>query len=363
MSHTVSCGRLAVTRLYDLAYEVDVDRVERELRESSSRPRFTRARPKAVFYGRPPVDLALGRTMLRLASGAVEAEVSARIFDFGAARLSYEVPVASMSWDAYVALANALEEPLESPAPWEADISRVRDLVRGAMSRPTEHDLEVDYLYATVQRLDPPLRGAEILEKLDLVPLLTGDTQPLSPSARQDVLRWALSYYEDDLVVLGWSRALIVEPGGEADIADIIGTAHAQVLELRYYDERLDAELPLMYDRVEEARDAFRGLARRRYAALARSLHALLAEVTEVSERIDKALVVTEDVYLATVYQAALEQHRARGWGVAVDRKLAIIRDTYTALYDEATSARAEYLELAIVLLIVIEILLAFVIG
>ena len=44
-----------------------------------------------------------------------------------------------------------------------------------------------------------------------------------------------------------------------------------------------------------------------------------------------------------------------------MDRKLSIIRDTYTALYDEATSARAEYLEATIVLLIVLEIVLAFI--
>jgi len=42
-----------------------------------------------------------------------------------------------------------------------------------------------------------------------------------------------------------------------------------------------------------------------------------------------------------------------------VDRKLGIIRDTYTALYDEASSRRTELLEIAIVLLIVIEIVLA----
>ena len=46
-------------------------------------------------------------------------------------------------------------------------------------------------------------------------------------------------------------------------------------------------------------------------------------------------------------------------FATAVDRKLAIIRDTYGTLYAEASSRRAELLELAIVILIVIEILLA----
>jgi hypothetical protein len=42
-----------------------------------------------------------------------------------------------------------------------------------------------------------------------------------------------------------------------------------------------------------------------------------------------------------------------------VDRKLAIIRDTYSALYDEAAGNRAEHLKVAVALRIVVEMVLA----
>jgi hypothetical protein len=259
-----------------------------------------------------------------------------------------------------VSLANEMEGMLGPPSPWDVHLRRTLELIGPALDKASEPAPGVDYLFATIQSFDPPQSAEDVLTRLDLVPLLAGDIRTLSQAARQDVLRHSFSYYTDDLVVLSSYRALIVEPGGEPDVADILGVAHAQLLELFYYNDRLDAELPRMYDRIERARETFAGLARRRYASLARSLHALLAEVTEVSERIENALVVTEDVYLGKVYHAALDQHRVRDWGAAVDRKLAIIRDTYTALYDEATSARAEYLEMAIVLLILLEIVLAF---
>ena len=70
---------------------------------------------------------------------------------------------------------------------------------------------------------------------------------------------------------------------------------------------------------------------------------------------------MTEDVYLARIYTAALDLFRVRIVGAAVDRKLSIIRDTYAALYDEALSARTAAMELAIVVLIVIEVVLALV--
>ncbi|MFO7262222.1 MAG: hypothetical protein DIU52_013800, partial [bacterium] len=84
-------------------------------------------------------------------------------------------------------------------------------------------------------------------------------------------------------------------------------------------------------------------------------------EVTEITERIDNAIKVTEDVYLARIYASALELFRVPSWVTSVDRKLAILKDTYTALSDEAATIRIEVLEAAIVLLIILEILLAFV--
>src|SRR5688572_19510225 len=105
-SATVTSGSVVVSRLYDLGDSVDLERVERDLQESASRPRFTRTKPKSVYYARPPVDIALGRTMLELAGVAREVEVRARIFDFGATRLTYELSVERLPWAPYVDLVN-----------------------------------------------------------------------------------------------------------------------------------------------------------------------------------------------------------------------------------------------------------------
>lgn len=134
---------------------------------------------------------------------------------------------------------------------------------------------------------------------------------------------------------------------------------NAQLLEMRYYDERLDDELPRRYDLVGAAHRTTSLLAARRYAALARRLTAMVAEVTEVTEKVDNALQVTEDVYLARVYAAAIDTLRVPAIGAAVDRKVAIMRDTYTALYSESHANRAEVLEISILVLIALEIALS----
>jgi hypothetical protein len=206
--------------------------------------------------------------------------------------------------------------------------------------------------------------GAEALAALDVVPLLLNETRTLSAEARRELLPHRFSYYADDLAILTWENALVVEPalaeGVDTDVQFILEFANAQLLELRYYDAQLDGELPKMYDRIAAMRRG-RAFGRSRFGSLLAELQARVADSTELVERVDNALKVTDDVYLARVYSAALELFRGRAWRSGIDRKLGIIRETYAMLNDEAQATRGEWLEIAIVLLIVVEIVLSLV--
>jgi hypothetical protein len=244
---------------------------------------------------------------------------------------------------------------------WTELLDRVRKGIGDALIRPIPSTLEEDYLVGVVNAFSEPVTAETLTARLDLIPLLSGEQRPLSEGARRDLLRHRYSYYTDDMVVLAWDRAFIYEPRGDTDVIDVLEVANAQLLEMRYYDELLDAELPRMYDLVEATRRRWMLPGARRFADLARRLYTMVAEVTELTEKVDNALQVTEDVYLARIYAAALELFRVPTVSAAVDRKLSIIRDTYTALYDEAHSSRSEWLEIVILVLIFVEIVLAIV--
>ena len=74
----------------------------------------------------------------------------------------------------------------------------------------------------------------------------------------------------------------------------------------------------------------------------------------------ENALKVTNDVYLARIYAAALELFREAAWRRGIERKLRILRETYAMLNTESQAARAELLEVAIVILIVAELVMGF---
>jgi hypothetical protein len=364
----VTSGFIVAYRLFDVAYAIDLARAEqtwaRVVRTGSSRGRLTATPAKAVAFDVPPVSLDLGPVALTLPGAPLLAAATARVFDFGVVSIALRVKVAGLSWTDFSDSLNAIDGSVGlAPATsiWTGLLERVRNGIGEALIRPIPSTLEEDYLVGVVNSFSEAMTAEALLARLDLVPLLSGENRPLSEAARRDTLRHQYSYYTDDLVVLNWDRAFIYEPRGDTDVIDVLEVANAQLLEMRYYDELLDSELPRMYDLVEATRRRLTLPGARRFADLARQLYTMVAEVTELTEKVDNALQVTEDVYLARIYAAALGLFRVHTVSAAVDRKLSIIRDTYTALYDEAHASRSELLEIIILVLIAVEIVLAVV--
>ena len=357
-------------RFFDFAHAVDLVRAESIWRlragGDSARRRLSATPPKAVSYDVPPVVLPLEPIRLVLPDVEATASMTARLFDFGVLTIALSVSAPDLAWEEFSARLNHVNEAVgpgsEHPV-WAQTVAHLRDVLEQALIRPATALLEEDYIVGVVRAFDRPMTGAALVNEIDLVPILSGEQRALSDGARADLLRKRFSYYADDLAVLTWDRAFIYEPRGDSDVLDVLQVANAQLLEMRFYDELLDDELPRMYDLVERTHRVGSLLNSRRFAILARRLYTLVAEVTELTEKVDNALQVTEDVYLARIYSAALELFRVRVVSAAVDRKLAIIRDTYTALYDEASGGRTAAMELAIVLLILVEIVLAVVHG
>ena len=362
----VVAGAVIASRFFDVADAIDLAAAERlwarQPRSAMARGRLVSTPPKAVAFGVPPLDIPLAPVQLRLDGLVVPADPTARLFDFGVARLALRVAADALPWTGFVERLGAVDREVGPGAAnglWNELFDQLRAIFGEAFLQPARSSLEEDYLVGLVRTFDEAPSAASLQQRLDLVPLLSGETRPLSDGARRDLLRQNFSYYTDDLVVLTWDRAFVYEPRGDSDVIDVLDVANAQLLETRYYDRLLDVELPRMYDLVQATQRARSLASSRRFATLARRLYALVAEVTELRAKADNALQVTEDVYLARVYTAALDVFRVAAVGASVDRKLAIIRATYTALYEESSNARAALLEATIVVLILFEIVLA----
>ena len=359
-------GRAVVYRLFDVGGEINLEKASGRLGASApERVRPVRAEAQALQIPNPPITCALGPTTVEI-PGASSAEISARIFDFGVISLRVRVePDGPQSWESFTRFGRAVDASTEIPALLEQHVRALVDRMGDAIERPLIAHVREDYVVYHITGGHSgdgttPVRAT--IQGLDLVPLLLGESRALSDDARRELLPHRFSYYADDLAILSWDNALIVEPStADSDVEYILEFANAQLLELRYYDAVLDAELPKLYDRINKARVRRRRVFAAGYAGLLGSMQTLVAETTELVERAENALKVTDDVYLARIYSTALDLYRARTWRAGIDRKLTIIRDTYAMLNGEAQARRAEVLEIAIIVLIAFEIVLSLI--
>lgn len=331
-------------RLYDIAYTFDLDRVSRIL-NTSHRVRPGRMEAAAIQIKNPPVDAQLALIEI---PNLGQVAFSVRVFDFGVCSLRAEIEVGDCDWPTFVENAKAAVE-VDLSHHFTEQLHRLTTLLDPAAERPAVSAITEVY---TVFRFNG---AAADVSMGSVEPLMLRESRTLAPAARTKLLANRFSYYENDFTIVTWDDALLVDPNGDRDVEYVLEFANAQLLQLRVYDEMLDAALPAMYDSIAAARARRGPLLRRRYRPVLTTLQALVADVTETIEHSDNAFKITDDVYFAEIYDAALRLFRSGPWRSAIERKLAIVRETYAMLDAEAQASRMEIMEIAIVLLILAE--------
>lgn len=359
-------GAAHAYRLLDVGYSISLDRALDVLAASApERVRPVRGEGSSLQISNPPISVILGGERVTVGTQAMDAEVSARLFDFGVVSLCARLQApAEMDWEAFAAFGNAIDADTSIPELLEHHARLLFERITAAIERPHRAMVREDYVVFRLRELRDAegrrLTSEALLRGVDVAPLLLNERRALSARARDDLLQHRYSYYQDDLALLTWDNALVLDPAdGANDVEFILEFANAQLLELRYYDAILDAEIPKLYDRIEAARRTSARLFSRRFSGLLGDMQRLYADSSELVERVENSLKVTDDVYLARIYSAALEIFRGAQWRSGVDRKLTLVRETYEMLNGEAQAARAEALEVAIVVLIVAEIVMA----
>jgi hypothetical protein len=327
------------------------------------RVRPIRGEARAIQIRNPPLFASLGPCDIRVGGQATRADLSANLFDFGVCSLQLRLAAQpGLSWPDFSEFGSNVVAASEIAEVIDRELRVLLERLGPAIERPGVAPLSEEYIVFRIDRMDSAPAEMPVSERLSddqLVSLLLGERRPLSASTRKELLPHRFSYYDDDLAVLTWDNALVVEPRtDDRDVEYVLEFANAQLLELRMYDQQLDSEIPALYDRVEATRAKRRLRLSGHFETVLSDLQTKVADITETVERVENALKVTDDVYLARIYAAALELFRERAWRSGIERKLGILRETYAMLNSEAQATRAELLEIAIIVLIVAELLL-----
>ncbi|MBY0551079.1 MAG: hypothetical protein K2W95_27620 [Candidatus Obscuribacterales bacterium] len=314
------------------------------------------AAPGYIQFQVPPLVSTLADIELAGATVAVRL----KIFDYGVVSLRLSVDF-SGNFDQYLEATRKVRHSGEFAAAAEKLLPTVLKDLSGALSKPHVPILE-DYFIFEINTTAPAITSADWLNEYrkELSALITCETNALSVLEQEESLRVHFSYFENDLVVVQWDSAVVIDTRAFADAtAGILEFANTQLVELRTYDARLDAELDEIYkwNVVRTSQHGFSG----RKEALKRieQLRSLVIDVRELTDRSSNALKIIGDAFYARLYRSASSRLGLEDWHKQMESKLTCIDDVYQFAIDQSQHARSEFLEIIIIALITFEIFLS----
>src|SRR5512136_1164693 len=161
-----------------------------------------------------------------------------------------------------------------------------------------------------------------------------------------------LSYYEHDVVVVDWDAALIIDERQNFDeTLYVMELANLQLAELEAYDRLLDDAL----DR------AYRDLAARPprgRASMLRELREIRIDLARFSDELSNITKFFGDWHLARIYENVSARFHLGDWHRTIDKKLQTLDDLYQLLNHDRTNRWMLILEVAIVLLFVVDLVI-----
>lgn len=350
-------GHVTAFFLFDIGDAINLQGVRDAIDQSvpaliSTRP----STPTYLQYSQPPLAVDGGVIGEPDCDGF---KVRLKVFDYGIVSVALTRPL-PQTWDALLPAGLAWQEDLTLPERAERICRLFLSRVGGAILRPRDTFLSEDYWVFTIESGRGSPRADELLDANApaIVQLLRGEREQLSAQEREETLRHRISYYQSDVVIATWSSAVVYDTAeGARGVLEILEFANSQLLECRYYDRRLDAELARIYAGLQ-AGGWRQTLVRRRYARAARQVHTLFIEINELTDRSENALKFVGDVYAARVYAMTAARLGLEQWRANIREKLKTVDDIYRFAVEHASMARGEFLELTVIVLIALEILL-----
>jgi hypothetical protein len=359
---SIEKGSILIYRVFDIAEEINLQRVEEIFRAqaASSRLRFLLSPRQVVIMRNAPVTLSLGEAEITVLDRPVKAEVYAKFWDYGVLSLQFQIPIERGSpwsqmveWGARIELDTLVDEAARFRA------QELLNLVHPALRDPHHWNEIEDYVIYFFEEIAGIQKARDLVTRADVAKLILAEPNAeISEPSRQEILQEGLyQYAENDLTIIDWNSAIVVEPSGKKEVPEVIEFVLTHMMEMRYYDGLLDERLATIYDAIEESRSRFFS---NRFSILSREASARYIEFSEFIERVDNSFKVVGDFYLAKIFRGAGEQFRIPEWEANISRKINIFSNLSELLQGEVNATRSLWLEITIVVLISFELFTTF---
>jgi hypothetical protein len=355
-------GSVLVLLQFDVCEEIRLDQLRQIITVSTvEQPILKHPAPGYVRYQRPPVVEPIEPLVLE-SGEQLQGEI--KYYDYGVLSVVFQLPFTG-GWNKLARLASRWVWDVDFAAQ-AAKVVRARlEVAAPAMIKPYQSWLSEDYLIFHIREITcvDPARSLSVNELIQehglrIAQIVRGDTGQLAEGEYNEVLQSRISYYANDLAVIGWNAAFIYDSISGAETAiQLLEYANSQLLEFRHYDDLLTEELDRVYNLLDQGTGIF---ARWRLARSATRLHTVLLDVTELTEHADNAIKFLSDMFSARLYKLAASKVGVPDYKDLVTQKVRTAEELYRFMVDQFNQSRAFFLELTVVIILVIELIYLF---
>jgi hypothetical protein len=354
---TSLAGSLLMLIQFDVCEEIRLDRLRQIISAPAAAPvPLKHPTPSYIRYQRRPIVEAVAPFTLE---GGEHLSGEIKYYDYGVVSVIFQLPF-SGDWGALTRLSAHWE--------WEVDLtSHARKIIddklkdaKPALIKEYPEFLSEDYFIFHIREVTGHPSADDLIHLYGsrIAQVVRGDTLSLSEGECHEVLQSSISYYSNDLAIIGWNAAFVYDtPTGAETAIQLLEYANSQLLEFRHYDELLSRELDTVYDSLEAKRGMF---SRWRMARSATRLYTVLLEVTELTERADNAIKFLSDMFAARLYKLAAAKVGVPDYKDLVTQKIDTAENLYRFMVDQFNQSRAFFLESAVVIILIIELFYLF---
>lgn len=359
---TIQSGLYYVMFAYDAARSINLDSAERRIHEATQRQtiKHKKRAPSYFEYQPPPLRVSQDVEPVNLGDYRPRASIDLVVYDFGAISVIYAVPIQGPLPN-LLGLSEELYDNEYLLKDSRFRIEQFLEVIGAAATKAGLADFVEDYVIFNIDSFDQPFDAEAFCREhaQEIAQILRAERQTLSGQEVNDALAARISFGTEDLTIVDWNAALLIDREGE-DVRAVLEFANVELLEMRYLDQKLDRALDQAYETLSKPSW---GLPRilGAYGADLRRVAELQVDNATLFEGVNNTLKLLGDQYLARVYRLASRRFHLDEWDASILRKLQTLESIYEKIADQASNRRMEVLEWVIIILIAFSIGIEFI--
>ncbi|MDR3458430.1 MAG: hypothetical protein P4N60_13345 [Verrucomicrobiae bacterium] len=353
--------------VYIYAFDVAYDTARKPLRELLGQPvaQFvvdaSKRSPRQLFFYKP--QMVRLPPMERIGPlGAVRVERIIKLLPVGAISITVRVPFAVEHFEELVGFHDLQFSNGSLADEVRCLAQEVVAELKGHFIRPHPQLLEEE-AYTVFCIAAPVLNAANEamnaeqwfqVHRQQIAALLTQEEnmERLAKQEAEESTARYLSYYDNDVIVIDWDAALLVDEPADFDEAIyIMELANLQLAELEAYDRLLDDALERSYRDLGE-----RPLRSRRDTM--RELRDIRIDMARFNDELSNITKFFGDWHLARIYEKISSRFHLADWHRTIDGKLKTLDELYQLLKHDQSNRVMVWLEVTIIVLFVIDLVI-----